>query len=65
MEVTAMRQLLSTTSVARLLGLSESRVRSLDHELEPERTDTGHRVYQMDRVRTYADRRAARRAQGT
>jgi DNA-binding transcriptional MerR regulator len=49
--------LLTVSSVARQLGVTPSRVRQLDDELHPERTDTGVRLYTAAAVAEYLARR--------
>lgn len=54
-------EFLSTQDVARLLGVSDGRVRQLDARLEPARTPNGRRVYRRDIVEKHARERAAPR----
>ncbi len=54
--------LLKPKSVARRLGVTPARVRQLDDDLKPLRTECGARFYLADDVERYAARRDARRA---
>ena len=48
--------------VARALGVSDERVRQLDHELKPHRREDGVRRYDPKVVKRVAEQRAARRS---
>lgn len=53
---------LAITAAARVLGLSESHVRTLDHILHPIRDSNGRRLYDPDIIDQVAGERAARQA---
>ncbi len=59
-------EFLTTAAAARLLGVSDERTRQLDGALRPERTTTGQRLYNADRVDAVAgERDAAKLARGS
>jgi len=49
--------------VARMLGVSDQRVRQLDDILKPDRTATGVRLYDPARIEKVAAKRAARKTE--
>lgn len=53
--------LLKPQSVARRLGVSAARVRQLDDELKPMRTEDGSRLYAADDVERFAALRDVKR----
>ena len=53
--------LLTSGTVARLLGLSNERVRQLDDELRPQRGPNGYRRYRLRDVQLVEKRRGMRR----
>ena len=51
---------LTTNTVAKLLGLSAERIRQLDAELEPDRTESGVRLFDPAVVEAFRSKREKR-----
>ncbi len=60
-----MQQAMTTSSVARLLGISEASVRTLERDgrLPAVRTESGLRIFSREAVEKFAEARAGRHGQ--